>query len=92
MRHWLYLLPALALMALFVPTGGSQADPYKWCAQYGSAGDGARNCGFVTYEQCLATISGMNGACEPNPFYTGPERSQRPARRHYRYDRSYGRY
>ena len=35
------------------------ADPYRWCAAYGTPG--GTNCGFVTIEQCRATISGMGG-------------------------------
>ena len=38
------------------------ADPYKWCAVDGGGGT---NCGFVTIEQCRASISGMGGSCEP---------------------------
>ncbi|HWM83212.1 MAG TPA: DUF3551 domain-containing protein [Pseudolabrys sp.] len=48
------------------------ADPYPWCAQYGR--DGGRNCGFLTLQQCLDTVSGVGGGCERNLFYTGPER------------------
>jgi hypothetical protein len=45
---------------------------YPWCAQYsGADGDGGRNCGFVSYEQCMETIRGMGGSCEPNLFYPG---------------------
>jgi hypothetical protein len=48
-------------------------DPYRWCADYGGwRGGGASNCGFLTLEQCRATISGIGGTCRPNPFYTGP--------------------
>jgi len=57
----------------------AHADPYKWCAVYGGRDGGARNCGFVSFEQCMATLSGMGGFCQENPFYTGPE--ERPARR-----------
>ncbi len=57
----------------FFAVGPATADPYKWCAQYGGKGGGGTNCGFVTLEQCRATLSGMGGLCEPNPFYTGPE-------------------
>jgi hypothetical protein len=46
-------------------------DPYPWCANYGTPG--GTNCGFVTIEQCRATIRGMGGFCEPNQFYTGLE-------------------
>jgi len=42
---------------------------YPWCAQYSGAGDGGRNCGFSTLEQCRATVSGIGGFCEPNLFY-----------------------
>ena len=38
---------------------------------YSGDGDGGRNCGFSTLEQCRATISGMGGSCEPNLFYPG---------------------
>lgn len=38
------------------------ADPYKWCAVNGGGGT---NCGFVTVEQCRASISGVGGSCEP---------------------------
>ena len=45
---------------------------YPWCAQYGGGDDnGGRNCGFVSYEQCMETIRGMGGSCEPNLFYSG---------------------
>ena len=50
----------------------AHADQYRWCAVYGGHdGDGGTNCGFVTYEQCMATVSGTGGYCAPNPFYTG---------------------
>ena len=58
------------------------ADPYPWCANYGTPG--GTNCGFVTIEQCRATISGMGGWCEPNQFYTGPENLSAGRKRKYR--------
>jgi len=46
-------------------------DPYRWCAVYsdGDGGLGGTNCGFLTIEQCSATVSGIGGFCEPNQFY-----------------------
>jgi hypothetical protein len=44
---------------------------YPWCAVL-NMGDAAYNCGFVSIEQCRATVSGIGGFCEPNPFYTPP--------------------
>ena len=36
-----------------------------WCAYYDAW---TYNCGFVTLQQCLATISGVGGICKPNPY------------------------
>jgi hypothetical protein len=44
----------------------SQAKEYPWCAQYDAT---TYNCGFETYYQCLATISGIGGICIRNPRY-----------------------
>ena len=45
----------------------------------------ARNCGFLTLEQCRAAISGNGGIREENLFYSGPdERTVKHTRkRHY---------
>jgi len=52
-----------AVLALTTP---AHAQNYPWCAQYsGSALGGATNCGFVSFAQCMATVSGIGGsACE----------------------------
>lgn len=78
MRRLLAATFIAAVTVVLLPTAGS-ADPYKWCAVYGGDMGGASNCGFVTIEQCRATVSGIGGFCEPNPFYTGP--AERPAKR-----------
>jgi len=31
---------------------------------------GILNCGFVSYEQCRAALSGNGGSCEVNPLYS----------------------
>ena len=67
------LFAAIAIAALAVPARPAAAIEYPWCAQYGGDdGDGGRNCGFVSYEQCMETLRGMGGFCERNLFYTGP--------------------
>jgi len=53
----------VAAASMFFTVGATSADPYKWCA-VDSTGGGT-NCGFVTVEQCRATISGRGGFCEP---------------------------
>ena len=42
----------------------AQAQNYPWCAQY--SGDGGMNCGFTTFQQCLADVSGIGGFCTQN--------------------------
>ena len=81
----------LALAAFVVLLGGScfdptKADPYAWCAEYSGGGlGGAKNCYFLTWQQCQATISGVGGFCSPNPFYTGGSSAPRRARPRYNY-------
>jgi len=77
------LFAAIAIAALTGLARPAAAIEYPWCAQYGGEdGDGGRNCGFVSREQCMETIRGMGGFCDPNPFYTGPaERPAKPARK-----------
>jgi Protein of unknown function (DUF3551) len=65
MRKILFLIAAaLPLMAL----PGREAAAAAYCAYGGGArGGGYENCGFHTWEQCLANISGMGGQCMRNP-------------------------
>ena len=72
---------SIVLASILIPVALAQTpaqayempyDPYPWCAVYG----GESNCGFLTIDQCRATISGMGGFCEPNQFY-----NPRPAAR-----------
>lgn len=70
----------IAVVTVVLTPAAGMADPYQWCAVYsGGMGGGGTNCGFVTIEQCRATVSGIGGFCDPNPFYTGPV--ERPAKR-----------
>jgi hypothetical protein len=77
------LFAAIAIAAMAALARPAAAIEYPWCAQYGGTdGDGGRNCGFVSYEQCMETVRGMGGFCERNLFSTGPtERPAKPARK-----------
>ena len=44
----------------------------QWCAYY--VGSEATNCGWDRYEQCLATVNGIGGFCQPNTMYQPPPR------------------
>lgn len=57
------MVVAAAAASMLFTVGATAADPYKWCAVDSSGG--GTNCGFVTLEQCQATISGKGGFCEP---------------------------
>ncbi len=81
MHRMLVAAAAAAAFSLLAPSA-SHAIEYPWCAQYGGPhGDGGRNCGFTTFAQCMATVSGIGGFCERNPFYRGPERAHKSPRR-----------
>ena len=67
------LFAAVTIAAMAALARRAAAIEYPWCAQYGGDdGDGGRNCGFVSREQCMETVRGMGGFCERNLFYTGP--------------------
>ena len=53
------------------------AREYPWCARYDWS---TTNCGFVSFQQCLATISGIGGRCEQNPRFVASPARRGPAR------------
>ena len=79
---WFILAPscaaALAAFAVFAPPAQAAIE-YPWCVQYGGGldGGGGRNCGFVSYEQCMMTARGAGGSCEQNLFYLDQVAKQR---------------
>jgi hypothetical protein len=62
-----------AVTLAFVPAMASPAvaQTYPWCADTANAG-GATNCGFSTFEQCLAAVRGTGGYCRENADYHEP--------------------
>jgi Protein of unknown function (DUF3551) len=65
-------LATLALSTAVLAQASASAlpyDPYPWCAVYGDRMSGASNCGFSTWNQCMATVSGIGGFCARNQFY-----------------------
>ena len=56
----------------------------SWCAEY-SGGGGTESCGFSTFEQCQATVSGRGANfCRPsqynNPSYASAGRATKKRR------------
>jgi hypothetical protein len=85
MRFLLLILVALAvIIGIEKP---AEAQNYPWCAYYNFFHGGATNCGFATWQQCQAAVSGVGGSCGANPMYQPPRGtylSTRPPNR-YRY-------
>jgi hypothetical protein len=78
MRKLLFSIAAATVVVssvvFFAPEKTEAAVIYPWCAHYGGGrfGGGGSNCGFLTRAQCMATISGMAGFCDGNPWWQGP--------------------
>ena len=87
MKLWI-AAAACAAGLMFAGTDQAKAEVfYPWCAHYGKFNDGGGSgtCGYTSYRQCLATVSGTGGYCARNPFYQQPEvYRERPRRRHRR--------
>jgi Protein of unknown function (DUF3551) len=80
MKTVLLLLGIVAGTAAF----GSHAEAanYPWCAYYGGfGGGGGTNCGFTTFQQCLADVSGIGGFCDRNTQYQPAAAAPRTRRR-----------
>jgi hypothetical protein len=55
----------LTVFALAASPAAAQGRP--WCLSENDS-RGAVTCSFYTFEQCLATRSGIGGSCAPNPY------------------------
>jgi hypothetical protein len=62
MRHSLFPLAVLFATVAAGAPAHAQARDYPWCAIY--AKDGDSHCFFTSYEQCMATVSGIGGFCQ----------------------------
>jgi len=61
------LAPSSLIIVLGLSAPAAAAGP-PWCAAYRN---GSTNCGFYTYEQCMATVAGNGGFCNRN-YIDGP--------------------
>jgi hypothetical protein len=60
--------------ALYALSGtAAHAQNYPWCSQYTGSMGGSMNCGFSTYAQCMANVSGIGGFCIRNDTYQPPQ-------------------
>jgi len=61
---------SLIISAAFALATPAVAKEPGWCAAYRNGGN---NCGFYTYDQCMAAVSGVGGFCNRSP-YAEPEK------------------
>lgn len=84
-RASIYVAGVLAVAALAAITDAKPASAmiiYPWCGYYGGRdGGSAPNCGFVSFQQCMATVSGTQGTCKINPWYDPPKQQRKQTRR-----------
>ncbi len=67
------VLVAAAVAVLPLTSIDARADG-PWCAYDAKGGT---NCGFHSYAQCMANISGIGGNCAPNPAFQTNSRGKR---------------
>src|SRR5215468_10708415 len=82
-----FLMRKIGIMSVLLAIlclSGSGADAQyvggSWCAYYGGGNrGGGSNCGFYSWEQCQAALSGNGGMCARNQWYS--ERNSRRRQR-----------
>jgi Protein of unknown function (DUF3551) len=73
-------LIAASLGSVVLSSAHARADG-PWCARYGTGLEGS-NCGFYSFEQCQAAISGNGGRCSENLLYGSGREPRRRSPRH----------
>jgi len=76
MRKIAIISITLAALALSGFPARAQYVGGSWCLRYGT-GHGGANCGFYSFEQCMAALSGNGGHCARNQWYNGSDRGLR---------------
>ncbi len=66
---------SLFILGILVTTLGigtrANSQNYPWC-EYIDAPGGGRNCGFVSFEQCMESARGNGNDCRANTMYSPP--------------------
>jgi Protein of unknown function (DUF3551) len=61
---------AAAMVGLCGSAQNAGARDYPYCAMRGGRGS-YENCGYLSLAQCLASVRGAGGYCQPNPRFVG---------------------
>jgi hypothetical protein len=68
---------AIGLAGILLAPQSAQAQPWdgkgSWCVEHRSYYD----CAFYSYQQCMATASGVSNVCSRNPLYVPRGRAPR---------------
>ena len=56
----------MAMLSLLLTMAGSAQAEGSWCLNKG--GTGSTNCGYYSYQQCMASVSGGTSFCTQNGF------------------------
>jgi tetratricopeptide (TPR) repeat protein len=68
----------ILVIGVMLGSGRQTAAAPPWCAAYRN---GSTNCGFYTYDQCMASVSGIGGYCNRNYIDGDPEKPARKERK-----------
>jgi hypothetical protein len=74
------LLAGAGLLDAQAAVRADWAQRAPWCAALGGR-DGGYDCGYYTFEQCMATARGLGGNCAPNPRVAFDPYRQPPPRK-----------
>lgn len=80
MRISAFAALTLVTMAAFAPRSAAAGYNLPWCAQYYDSN--ILSCAFTSFEQCMASVSGVGGLCVQNfryayhPPYAEPRRGR----------------
>ena len=68
---------AVAMLSLLLAMPASAQAEGSWCAN--KSGTGSANCGFYSFQQCMASVSSGASFCTQNGFYQNylPRRARR---------------
>jgi len=79
-------IPITAITLAAISLSSVEGGAAPWCAQYsgGDMGGGGTNCGFYSFDQCLATVRGIGGFCVRNSFELGSAGSATGRRKRHR--------
>lgn len=77
MRKVLQWIGFSLVMGTGIMPSSGEAREYPWCAQYSAF---TYNCGFMTLQQCRASIYGVGGYCRQNWSYA-PQQARKKVKR-----------